>query len=70
MPRMPAVSNPEDLLTTPEAAARLDVSDETLRRWAAEQRIRHLRLPSGQLRFRRDDIEAILTPIEPTEAAS
>jgi excisionase family DNA binding protein len=59
-----------DLLTAQEAAIILEVSDETLRRWAEDGLIRHIRYPSGQLRFERADIEAIRTPIEPKSAAS
>ncbi len=59
------MSSRPDLLTTTGAAAVLGVSDETVRRWADAQLIRHVRLPSGQLRFRRVDLEAVLTPVEP-----
>ena len=59
-----------DLLSTSAAAAVLGVSDETVRRWADERKIRHVRLPSGHLRFRRSDLDAVLSPVEPTEAAS
>lgn len=57
-----------DLLTTGQAAAVLGVSDETVRRWADGRRLRHVRLPSGQLRFRRSDIDAALAPVEPDAA--
>jgi excisionase family DNA binding protein len=63
----------DELLTTGAAAAVLGVSDETLRRWVEDKRVRHIRLPSGQLRFRRSDLDELLTPVEPTaptEAAS
>lgn len=60
----------DDLLTTTEAAALLDVHGETLRRWVADGWIRHIRLPSGQLRFRRADIAAALTPVEPTASTA
>jgi excisionase family DNA binding protein len=56
---------PVELLSAPAAARLLGVSDETLRRWAADGRIRHIRMPSGQLRFRPADIAAILEPVEP-----
>lgn len=56
----------DELLTTGAAAGILGVSDETLRRWADDKRIRHVRLPSGQLRFRRADLVEALTPVEPT----
>lgn len=59
-----------DLLTAPQVAALLGVSDESVRRWADTGKLRYIALPSGQRRFRRSDIEAILTPDEPTEAAS
>lgn len=60
----------EELLLTAAAAAVLGISDETLRRWADEKIIRHVKLPSGQLRFRRADLEEVLTPVEPESAAS
>lgn len=59
----------ERLLTTSQAALILHVSDETVRRWAEEKRIRHLRLPSGQLRFRSSDLAEVLTPVEPKAAS-
>jgi excisionase family DNA binding protein len=58
----------DDLLTTPTAARVLGVTDETLRRWAEGRKIRHVRLPSGQLRFRREDLEEALRPVEPEDA--
>lgn len=61
---------PPDLLTTSAAAGLLHISDETLRRWAEEKKVRHVRLPSGQLRFVREDIEALLIPVEPDREAS
>lgn len=50
----------------------LSVSDETLRRWADKGKLRHLRLPSGQLRFRTADLDELLVPVdpEPNRAAS
>lgn len=56
----------DDLIRTGAAAAVLGVSDETVRRWADENRIRHVRLPSGQLRFRRSDLDELMTPVEPS----
>lgn len=53
-------------LTTTDAGRILGVSSETVRRWADAQLIRHVRLPSGQLRFRRADLDEVLTPVEPT----
>lgn len=57
------------LLGTKAAAAVVGVSEETLRRWAAERKIRHVKLPSGQLRFRLDDLKATLEPVEPENVA-
>lgn len=61
---------PTDLLLTGAAAKYLGISDETLRRWADDGKIRHVRLPSGQLRFRKADLDEVLEPVEPSEAAS
>jgi excisionase family DNA binding protein len=58
---------PDELVSTLVAAQLLQVSDETVRRWAADGLIRHIRMPSGQIRFRRSDLEAILRPIEPND---
>lgn len=60
----------EDLLTTKAAADVLHVSGETLRRWAEKKFIRHIVLPSGQLRFRRADLEEALVPVEPLATVS
>lgn len=57
-----------ELLTAPAVAALLSVTDETVRKWADDGKIAFIRLPSGARRFRRSDIEAILTG--QTEAAS
>lgn len=59
----------EDLLTTKAAAKVLGVHHETLRRWADEKRIRHILLPSGQLRFRPEDLREVLVPVEPAPKA-
>lgn len=50
------------LLSTKAAADLLHVSDETLRRWVIDNKVRYIELPSGRLRFRRSDIEAMLEP--------
>lgn len=59
----------DDLLTTGEAAILLGVTAETVRRWGATKRIKHVVLPSGQRRYRRQDIDAVLKPVETDEAA-
>lgn len=59
---------PDDsYLGTKAAADLIGVSDETLRRWVDRGQIRFIRLPSGRLRFRREDIEAVHSVIEPAE---
>jgi excisionase family DNA binding protein len=61
---------PNEYLSTAQAARLLGVSDETLRRWAEERKIRHTRLPSGRLRFTLEDINASLEVVEPEVQAS
>lgn len=56
------MTQPPPFLTTGQAAARLDVSDETVRRWAANGLIEAIVLPSGRRRFRVEDIERLLEP--------
>lgn len=58
---MPSVA---PTLTTGEAVARLadlgiTINTDTLRRWARAGRLPAVELPSGQLRFRPEDIDAI-----------
>lgn len=60
----------DPLLSTGEAAKILDVSDETLRRWTKEGLVRHVRMPSGRMRYRRSDVLAVLEPVEPVGEAS
>jgi excisionase family DNA binding protein len=55
----------QELLTSGDVAELLDVSGETIRRWADAGLIVHIRLPSGHLRFRRADIDDILEPFTP-----
>ncbi len=55
---------PDDL-TTKAAADIVGVSEQTLRNWADEGKIRHIRLPSGRLRFRQIDLDEALAPVEP-----
>lgn len=63
----PAATGSE-LLTTGEAAARLGVSTNTLRRWADDRRIRHVRMPSGRLRFRPSDVDEALA-VQPADSS-
>ena len=58
-------------LTRAEVAEILRVSPYTVSRWADDGRLPHWKTPGGQLRFRREDIEALRQPIKPNgEAAS
>ncbi len=58
----------EELLSTKEAAELLpQTSAATLARWAREGKVPVVRLPSGRMFFRREDIEALLVPT--TESA-
>lgn len=49
------------LLTAVEVAEEFRLAPATVRRWAREGRIERIQLPSGLYRFRREDIEAILS---------
>ncbi len=58
-------------VTTGEAARHLNVSGETVRRWAHSGYLRHTLLPSGRLRFDVADLDEALRQVErqPTPAA-
>lgn len=59
---------PDDTyLGTKAAADLIGISDETLRRWVERGQITYIRLPSGRLRFRRSDIEAVHEVTEPAQ---
>lgn len=53
--------NPE-LLTTAQVAALCNVTKATVNRWATDGRIPVITLPSGMRRFRREDVNKLLTP--------
>jgi excisionase family DNA binding protein len=62
----------EDRLLTPgEVAAIFRVDAKTVARWAQTGRIRSIRTPGGQRRFRQDEVDALLTgtPQRGTDAA-
>lgn len=48
-----------DLISIGEASLLLGVSVYTLRRWDAKGRLVPVRMPSGQRRYRRTEIEAL-----------
>ena len=54
-------SDGAELLTSSEAAALIRVSRRTLHRWEQRGLITPARTPTGQLRYRRREVEALLT---------
>jgi excisionase family DNA binding protein len=50
----------QELLTSAEAARVLRVSKSTINRYVRLGQLRAYRLPSGYLRFRREDVEKLL----------
>jgi excisionase family DNA binding protein len=59
------MSGEPELLTANEAAERLRVSGDTVRRWIRLDILPAVRLPSGQVRIRREDVERLLQRSEP-----
>lgn len=58
---------PDDFLPPAESAKLIGISRDTLKRWEKKGRITSLRTPEGHRRYRRGDVEALLTqPIEAT----
>lgn len=57
-----------EIIGTVVAAEILGVSPDTVRRWARTGKVRYVELPSGRMRFRREDIEVLLEPVEPRGA--
>ncbi|AWE42863.1 MULTISPECIES: helix-turn-helix domain-containing protein [unclassified Actinobaculum] len=51
-----------EIMTAREAATTGLASERTFGRWARAGKIPAIRLPNGQVRFRRADIEALLEP--------
>lgn len=59
---------PEEPLLKPEDVAKaLALEVRTVREWAAEGKVEHIRLPNGHIRFRRQVIAELLmlVPAEP-----
>lgn len=48
---------------TKEAAQMIGVSPDTIRRWAKQGSISHIRTPGGRLGLLRSDVEALLVPV-------
>jgi len=51
---------PANLLKIGEVATELGVSTETIRNWVRRKRVPAYKMPSGQLRFRREDIDTFI----------
>ena len=66
--------NPEaapELLTAKQVGEALGgIDDETVNRWARQGKIAHITLPSGQRRFRRETVDAILAGTPATVSAA
>jgi excisionase family DNA binding protein len=60
------VSDRHQLLRSQEVAQIFDVTERTVINWAAAGKLPSLRTIGGHLRFRRDDVLALLAP--PTTA--
>lgn len=54
------MANTEPLLTAAEVARRCNVHPETIRRWTREGRLVGVKLPGGRLRYRTEDIDALM----------
>ncbi len=59
---MPETTEPSPLLAIGEVARLLAVSIGTVRNWERSGKLAAIRTPSGQRRFRRSDVQAILNP--------
>jgi excisionase family DNA binding protein len=58
-----------DLMKTAEVAQACRVTPKTVWSWHKKGRLPGIELPGGELRFRRHDVEAILSPTD-TEGAA
>lgn len=54
-----------EMIAPSEAASLLGVTPATIRRWAHLGKIPYIHLPSGRMKFRRSDVEALLSPVDP-----
>jgi excisionase family DNA binding protein len=55
----------DELLPPAESASLIGISVDTLKRWEKAGRISSLRTPHGHRRYRRGDVEALLTTDQP-----
>jgi excisionase family DNA binding protein len=63
------MTQPRRYLTAAQVAKRLDVHPETVRAWVRTGKLKVVKLPSGVMRFRPEDIDAIET-VQPTADAA
>jgi len=63
------VSKSDSLLTTTEVAERCRVSTVTVGRWVRDGKLAAVRPGGNVLRFRRQDVDALLTPVAPEDVA-
>jgi len=54
------MTSPDRLLTCPEVAHRLAVSPSTIRLWTAQRRIPSVKIGPSAVRYRWDDVEAVI----------
>ncbi|MBU8816391.1 MerR family transcriptional regulator [Mycolicibacterium goodii] len=59
-----------EFLAPSEAAALIGISRDTIKRWEKSGRITAMRTPLGHRRYRRSDVEALLTSGSDTAEAS
>jgi excisionase family DNA binding protein len=52
-------------MTRAEAAAHLRITPGTLDRWVKAGKVTRYRGPGGSIRFRREELDALLTPEDP-----
>ena len=57
-----ALTDPGPWLTSDEAAARLKITRRTLDRWRADGLVTAYRMGPRSVRFRCDELDALLTP--------
>lgn len=57
-------------MKTAEVAQVLRVTPKTVWSWHKKGRLAGFELPGGELRFRRSDVEAILSHADPAEGAA
>jgi DNA-binding transcriptional MerR regulator len=62
MPLRDTQDHGDRLLRISDAAKLCDVSADTLRRWSDQGRVPVIVLPSGQRRYRRADVLALVQP--------